>query len=334
MNKDTKIKSGLLIVMTGQLAYLIAVLNGIKAKFGDVNTGDLGFSIFILITLLATLLWDKVKYTKKYLLVGNIFLFLLIPTVYLRITTIINILLLIFVKQEKREKLNFNETVKQLSVEKKRTNKKQWVLLLIFMIIYFGQNFMKAEWLDVLSPTMLLIYAIGLHVVLMALAIWTFFDEIKEGTKKIVKNFRLTGRYMLKLLVWMLIALAIATSISTLITKKSQSINQQTIEMLPLYITIPLAVIWAPFVEEAAFRGAFRKILKNKFVFVVFSGFIFGFMHAIGEATLGIALATAFPYVVIGMVFAYSYAITNNLAVNILFHLSYNALAVLAATLK
>ena len=57
-------------------------------------------------------------------------------------------------------------------------------------------------------------------------------------------------------------------------------------------------------------------------------------MHAIGEATFAITLATAMPYVVIGMVFAYSYAKTNNLAVNILFHLLYNSLAVLASMLK
>ena len=50
------------------------------------------------------------------------------------------------------------------------------------------------------------------------------------------------------------------------------------------------------------------------------------------EITRGIA--TAMPYVVIGAVFAYSYAKTNNLAVNILFHLLYNSLAVLASMLK
>ncbi len=334
MNKDTKIKSGLFIVMAGQLTYLITVLNEIKSKLGNANTGDLGFSIFILITLFAALLWDKVKYTKKYLLVGNIFLFILVPTMYLRITAIINILLLIFVKQEKREKINFKEAVNKLATENKTTNKKQWILMIMFLIIYFGQNFIKAEWLEPLSVTALIIYMIGLHLVLMILAIWTFFDEIKEGVKKIAQNFRLTIRYMLKLLVWMLIALAIASSISVMITKKSQSINQETIESLPLYITIPLAVIWAPFVEEAAYRGTFKKVIKNKLLFIIVSGGLFGLMHAIGEATLVITIATAMPYAVIGMVFAYSYARTNNLAVNILFHLLYNSLAVLVSTLK
>lgn len=334
MDKDAKIKSGLLIVMAGQLTYLITVLNEIRSNLGNVNAGDLGFSIFILITLFAALFWDKVKYTKKYLLVGNIFLFILVPTTYLRITTIINILLLIFVKSEKREKIDFNEIVNRLTIENKTTNKKQWILMIIFLVIYFGQNFIQAKWLESLSLTGLIIYAVGLHVVLIALAIWAFFDEIKEGTKKIAKNFRLTIRYILKLLVWLLIALAIASSISVMITKKNQSMNQAAIESLPLYITIPLAVIWAPFVEESAYRGAFKKVIKNKLLFVILSGGLFGLMHAIGEATLAITLATAIPYVVIGMVFAYSYAKTNNLAVNILFHLLYNSLAVLASMLK
>ena len=334
MDKDAKIKSGLLIVMAGQLTYLITVLNEIRSKLGNGNTGDLGFSIFILIILFAALFWDKVKYTKKCLLVGNIFLFILVPTLYLRITTIINILLLIFVKSEKREKIDFNEIVNKLTIENKTTNKKRWILMIIFLVIYFGQNFIQAEWLEPLSLTGLIIYAVGLHLVLIILAIWAFFDEIKEGAKKIAKNFRLTIRYILKLLVWLLIALAIASSISVMITKKNQSMNQEAIESLPLYITIPLAVIWAPFVEEAAYRGAFKKVIKNKLLFVILSGGLFGLMHAIGEATFAITLATAMPYVVIGMVFAYSYAKTNNLAVNILFHLLYNSLAVLASMLK
>ncbi|MBR6689145.1 MAG: CPBP family intramembrane metalloprotease [Clostridia bacterium] len=334
MDKDIRIKKGLFVIMTAQLIFLITIFCEIKKMLGDVNVDKLGFSIFIMVILYFILLCDKVKYTKKYFLTGNVILFLLIPLVVFRILTIINILLLIFVKQEKREKLNFKEAVKQLSVEKKSTNIKQWILMLILLVIYFGQNFIKAEWLETLSPIMLLIYAIGLHVVLMALAIWTFFDEIKEGTKKIAKNFRLTGRYMLKLLVWMLIALAIATAVSTLITRKSQSVNQQTIESLPLYITIPLAVIWAPFVEETVFRGTFKKIIKHKLLFIIISGSVFGIMHALGEATLVIALATALPYAALGMAFAYSYARTNNLAINILFHLLYNSIAVLVSTLK
>ncbi len=334
MNKDIKTKIGLSLIMLAQMAFLITILCTIKSALGDVRTDNLGFSIFIMVIMFAALLGDKIKYTKKYLLVGNVFLFLLIPTMFFRITTILNILLLIFIKQEKREKINFKEAAKQLSIENYNVRKKDWVLIIILLVTYFGQNFIKEEWLEILSPIMLIVFTIGLHLLLIILAIAAFYKEIKEGIKIIVKNFRLTVRYMLKLFIIMLIAMSVATLISTSITNKMTSVNQQAIESLPLYIAAPLAVLWAPFVEEATFRGAFKKIIKHKSLFIIISGCIFGYMHAINEASLLIALATSLPYAIIGMVFAYSYAKTNNLAINILFHLLYNSLAVLVSTLK
>ena len=93
MDKDIRIKKGLFVIMTAQLIFLITIFCEIKKMLGDVNVDKLGFSIFIMVILYFALLCDKVKYSKKYLLTGNVILFLQIPLVVFRILTIINILL-------------------------------------------------------------------------------------------------------------------------------------------------------------------------------------------------------------------------------------------------
>lgn len=295
---------------------------------------SIGFAIFVMVIEFAIILFDEIKYNKTYIFASNILLFFSAPLFSVRIITIVNLLLLAFIKPEHRPKIKLKEACKILQVDTIKWDKKKWMLLLALLVIYFGQNFIKAEWLELLSPIGLIIYIIGIHVLLMMLSILTFYNEIKEGAKLISKNFKLTIRYMLKLFVKMLLIMIVATMISVLVTNKMSSVNQESIESMPLYMTIPLAVIWAPFVEEAVFRGGIRKFVKHKLLFIIVSGVVFGFLHAIGEATFAYAVATSLPYIAIGMVFAYSYARTNNLAVNILFHMLYNTLAVLASILK
>ncbi len=293
-----------------------------------------GLGIFVVTIIFAMLLWDEIKYIKNRLIGPELFLILLGPGVGVRFIALVNILILTSVKYERKEKINMKEAVKRLYVKPVEWTSKNWLLLIALLFIYFGQNFIQEDWLENLSPLTLIIFIITLHLVLLILAILAFYTEIKAGATLIRKDFKLTIRYMLKLFVKMLIAMTIATTIAYAITEKTTSVNQESIESMPMYITIPLAVLWAPFVEETVFRGAIKRIIKHKLLFIVVSGVLFGFLHAVGEATFGIAVATSLPYVVIGMVFAYSYARTNNIAVNILFHMLYNLLAVFASMLK
>ena len=293
-----------------------------------------GFSIFILAIVFAIILWDEIKHTKIKLIAGNITLLIFAPNIIIKTVAVVNIIMLMFVKYEKKEKMTMKEMIPMLSMENSKWNIKKWAVLILLLVVYFGQNFIKSEWLEGLTLTGMIIFAVAVHVITFVLAIIPFYSEIKNGVKVIAKNFKTTINYMLKLFFMMIIIMAIATYASVTITNKTTSVNQESIESLPMYITIPLAVIWAPVVEESIFRGGIKKIIKNKFLFIILSGATFGFLHAIEEATLGIAIATSLPYAAIGMVLAYSYAKTNNLAVNMLFHLLYNALAVFASCLK
>lgn len=338
MNKGNKEKN--LVGITSIVQLIVLLISFIKPEsiVSNEYTNELkesaGLGIFVMVIIFAILLWDEIKYTKNRLIGGNLFLIFVVPNTLVRIISIINILILAFVKYERREKINMKEACRILGVKSPEKNRNKWIMLILLLGIYFGQNFIQSEWLEGMSGLGLITFIAGIHLVLFILAILAFKEEIKDGTKIIANNFKLTIRYILNLFVKMILAMWIATIISVLITNKMTSVNQESIESLPLYITIPLAVLWAPFVEEAVFRGTFKKIVEHKLWFIIISGVAFGFLHAIGEATFAIALATSLPYIVIGMLFAYSYARTNNLAINILFHMLYNSLAVLASMLK
>ena len=58
-------------------------------------------------------------------------------------------------------------------------------------------------------------------------------------------------------------------------------------------------VVLAPILEETIFRGAIRKVMKNKKVFITVSGLLFGLMHVIDSVTFYVEL------LVLGIVISY-----------------------------
>ena len=98
---------------------------------------------------------------------------------------------------------------------------------------------------------------------------------------------------------------------------------------MPLWISFILAVFWAPIVEEVLFRGCIRRFINNDILFIVISGFIFGFLHTMAEKSLFDAFTMMLPYAVLGGGFAYIYSKTNNITTNILCHFLHNTIVML-----
>ena len=81
-----------------------------------------------------------------------------------------------------------------------------------------------------------------------------------------------------------IIAGIICFTICDIFNLKQVSNNQQLLESTfksaPILMTIT-GVIFAPVVEELVFRGAVRRVIKNKWVFVTVSGLLFGLVHVL-----------------------------------------------------
>lgn len=118
-----------------------------------------------------------------------------------------------------------------------------------------------------------------------------YFDVIKDSWMKLRNNFKgRISQFILAIVIGYLIVNAmqiLASYISAILffitgVEMESASNQQTIEELlksaPLIMIIS-SCLFAPIEEELLFRGALRKCIKNKKVFIAYSGLIFGLMH-------------------------------------------------------
>lgn len=118
-----------------------------------------------------------------------------------------------------------------------------------------------------------------------------YFDVIKDSWMKLRNNFKgKISQFILAIVIGYLVINAmqiLASYISAILffitgIEMESASNQQTIEELlksaPLIMIIS-SCLFAPIEEELLFRGALRKCVKNKKVFIACSGLIFGLMH-------------------------------------------------------
>ena len=114
-----------------------------------------------------------------------------------------------------------------------------------------------------------------------------------------------------------------------LIESQNQSIIEMYASMSPLLMLI-CSCITAPIIEEGIFRLGFRKVIKNDYLFIVISGFVFGLMHIFPtDIPLALALTQGITYIVIGAVLAAIYVKTDNIWYVILIHALNNVLGMM-----
>ena len=166
-------------------------------------------------------------------------------------------------------------------------------------------------------------YYLGVTII----TIFAFKDTLKRDFKLFKNNlipymkFIFIG-YLIYFPIYILLSI-----ISTMIAKSGVSANQSAVEALPLYISIPLALLWAPLVEECVFRGSLRRFIKNGYIFILVSSLCFGLIHTFQEDSLLKVFALCVPYACMGCFTAYLYKRTNNIFTNIFMHFFINAIA-------
>lgn len=150
--------------------------------------------------------------------------------------------------------------------------------------------------------------------------------ELKDDLKDYKKNFK---DYINKYFIYYVMGVALMAG-SNLILQKitglelsgNESTLRELIKSIPIYMGFS-TVLYAPFVEEIIFRKSIRNVTKNKKVFVLLSGFIFGILHItsfsnVKEIIMGI------PYIIMGIDFAVIYVKSNNIFTTMIFHLFHN----------
>lgn len=165
----------------------------------------------------------------------------------------------------------------------------------------------------------------------LLLLILFFKKELKEELKLLKTNYK---DYFIKSIL-IFLAGALLMFISTLIISKftGQSISGNETEIRnfiknsPL-LTIILAVIISPIIEELVFRKAIKNIFNNKYLFIIISSLIFGLLHVSSIRDIN-ELLFSIPYIIMGISFAITYQKTNNIFTSIILHSSYNLVLIL-----
>lgn len=156
------------------------------------------------------------------------------------------------------------------------------------------------------------------------------YKYLKNQLVIYIKNFKIYIPYVIKNYFKMLGFMLIIAVPIVLINNGNTSNNQESInamfKQMPFF-TLLLSCLYAPFVEESLFRLNLSKLINNKTLFIILSGFIFGLLHVIGQANNIKEFLYVFQYSALGIYLAKTYMESNNIFVTISMHFMQNFLA-------
>ncbi len=280
------------------------------------------FQIVLNVIVLRFATKNTIQDNKGKLVAISLLCFFTAESSIVMLLSIINFIVALSIKRNKtKEKVVIPEA------EYQKPTKKEIIFSIGLVLAYFSPYVLAGLIPEDISINALKIIDISYNIVLLILAILCFKDRFKRDIKLFKENAKSYIKYILPKLGIMYIIFLVINVVCMLITGQANSVNQSTLESMPLWYTIPLAVLWAPIVEEIIFRGVLRRFIKNNKLFIVTSAIIFGLLHTMSEATLFNVIIMAIPYAILGGFFAYLYAKTENISCNILAHCFQNTIA-------
>ena len=261
---------------------------------------------------------------KGWVIAFSVICFFMSTNILVQTFSLVNFIVILCLRRKNSEDYPSKEKKKIPKIEYEKTVKKEkWLAGILLLVYFLGILIIPVPKNQILA----VIRVAGTYVVLFVLSIIAFWEELIKSFKILKENFGTYASFLAPRLLIMYVGLVLCNLISIIISQKGVSENQSAIEAMPRIISIPLAIIWAPIVEELVFRGAVRKFIRNDKVFIVATALIFGLMHSIGEATLFNVIVMAIPYSFLGGYFAYLYTKSNNITTNIIAHGVNNTIA-------
>ena len=133
-----------------------------------------------------------------------------------------------------------------------------------------------------------------------------------------------------------LVGMVVSNLIINFVFKGGQAGNEQAVQdyikYLPWLMLINVGLL-GPIVEELVFRKAFKDAIKNKWLFIIISGLIFGGMHVVGSYTTITDLLFIIPYSCLGFAFAAAYYNTDTIFTSITLHMIHNTILTVTSIL-
>lgn len=200
----------------------------------------------------------------------------------------------------------------------------QFILSLLFLNLYGDSLKTQAN-----------LFLFSYLITFLALFIYNY-NFLKEEFKKFIKKFKTNFLYIIIAFFSLLFILYILGLIFDFFGYESNPENQKEIENMYKYYKIHViiaSVFLAPLVEEIVYRKSVFGLINHK-IKIFLSGFIFGLIHIISDPNLytnfSYEIWNLIPYIVPGIVLAYTYYKSDNLLNTILIHMIYNVLAIIS----
>ena len=293
----------------------------------DSMVSSVWMTAIVALVLGAILLWlfvrDRVPVKKGLAITLTVISMLLGVNDIVTLLAVVALVLIIGIEKDKVVKKEKKE-IKKLRELKVTGKDLLWVVVLV---LAYSTQFIVPLFIE--NATLGIIFEILYYVLIFALVLYIFGKRLKRDFKAFKENF---GTYMGYIFKWWGIMLGlsiVAAGIRLLLGGDVETANQAGLNSMPLWYVGPLAMIWAPFVEEGIFRGGLRRFVKNDKVFIVLSALLFGLLHTIGSETgLYNIFIQSLQYMVMGGVMAHVYTKTNNICVNMGVHCVQNTFGV------
>ena len=271
---------------------------------------------------------------KKGLMIAiNLYTLFTSVIVFSFLLSMINIIVLICLKRKNPEDFPQKEMLPLPSFADKPISSAGKLVGILLCVIYFSQVFVSKMLPENLSDNTIIAISIAYYVILFILGIIGMILIFSQHVLTFIKNGKAYFQHIIRIVGIMYFVYYTLTLLIFSLANVSTSVNQSSIEELPLWATALLAILFAPLIEEIIFRGLLRKCIKNNTEFIVVSAAIFGTLHIMYESNLIEALALAVPYTILGAFLAYIYVKTDNLSNNILVHALHNSIGVIVLLL-
>ncbi len=221
----------------------------------------------------------------------------------------------------------------------KKIKAKEWLIFLgiLFLFLYIdylvvGIYYMSVKDLHELSMLDKIIILYAKYFILIALFIVKDGKYLKDKWIDFKKNFKkYLGISFKNWFAGFLIMIVSNVIISQFVTGIGQNESgvQTLISKIPVFAFI-LTTILAPFVEEMVFRKYLQHCVDNKYLYMILSGLIFGFIHTSVDSSI-YELLLIIPYGALGFMFAKTINETDNIYTTVMMHMFHNGFLTLLA---
>ena len=209
---------------------------------------------------------------------------------------------------------------------------------ILALVIFFSTSSIQRLLVSVLkiteiTPRWAVIISCISSLIVTLLLILIYINDLKKEFKiyksNLSDNIDIGIKYWLIGLGCMMVSNIILTLLLNAGQAENEQIVQKMIDTLP-YLLILSAGVLAPITEELVFRKAFKDNIKNKTIFALVAGIVFGYLH-VADASGLLQFLYIIPYSSLGVAFAVMYNKTNTVFTSISMHMFHNlALTILS----